>query len=962
MFFSKLEHFVQSHLTVKLVLLFVLFFSAVSLLLTYFFMSYQKSILTHELQKRARSLAQNLVYNSRNYFDRPDISIINSFVLGVCEEPDIKNVYLTDVKGKILSCADTSHPNIRISIPANITDQGINQLLSITQIPINRTIVPVEINDALTIDINSPLIPPSRKDIYYQAGKITENMMAGFAPDSDEISFLDGGDQEVNFHMMSISIHDRKLRLLLDIGANGFWSHNGRYMAFNKPLGIEKSDWAELCLFDKKTGTVKSIVKRENDWAVPCFTPDDKYIITHLEAESGFNITNLFKFPCDGGEPEQLTFLENFFWYPDCSPDGKWILISDIWLRKQYVYDTETKKVSRVFPDLKDDHWCGSFSPDGKKICYHRCLDAKSFSWDIFIADFPLIKKSRSTIDLYGVRLTNTGGLKHYVTRWSPDGKWIAYTQVSRFRNISRSDICVIPSQGGEPINLTESPPTHRQVIGYAVLDVSLASLNRAVSTGNHIALLIFFLFNGIGALGAFFLVRNVVNPVQRLRKAAGEIAQGNLDQQVTASRNDEIGDLAVSFNRMTEQLKVSREEIEVGSLKLAKKHDELEKAYRELDSLDKAKDNFISLVSHEIRTPLSSILMYSEMLKDGLVKSEDKARTFHNIIVEECKRLTRLINDVLDLSKMEAGRMTFTSEILNIRELVQEVFTRFQANLANHRLHSNFDKSPEDLFLRGNRDKVIQVLTNIISNSIKFTPEGGTISASWQNGEGVGIVSIADNGKGIPKDDIPKVFDRFCQLENMENHSGGTGLGMTISKSIIENLGGKIWIESTIGKGTTVFFTLPLAEIVPESKEQITEVNSLKEPNGVLYNEENNSFKILIVDDDESLRAALSECVQSTGYTPLLAADGQEGLEMVQKHQPDLIMLDVMLPRISGLEVCRTIRNNPDMQGIKIIILSALGQEKDKLEGFLAGADRYMTKPFSYEELMSAVAECSEK
>jgi len=367
-----------------------------------------------------------------------------------------------------------------------------------------------------------------------------------------------------------------------------------------------------------------------------------------------------------------------------------------------------------------------------------------------------------------------------------------------------------------------QGPPPISQPLGYAILDVSLESMNRALATGTKHAIVITLAMIFVGGLAVIYLVKSIANPIQDLADATKSVAEGDLERTVPITRSDEIGILADSFNHMIQQLKVSREKIESWNreletkvaertAELKEKHNELERAYEELKTLDKAKDDFLSLVSHELRTPLSSILLYSEMLLDGIASSEEDRTEFLSTIVDNCKRLTRLINDVLDLSKIEAGRMPFTIERLNIRELVMETLGSIRPNLDSKKIHFDCEQVGEDVTLWGDRDKIIQVLTNITSNAIKFTPEGGSITVSVSDGGGdVGKIAVKDTGKGIKKEDIAKVFDRFSQLESIDHHSEGTGLGMTISKSIIERLGGEIWIESEPGKGTTVFFTLP--------------------------------------------------------------------------------------------------------------------------------------------------------
>lgn len=221
-----------------------------------------------------------------------------------------------------------------------------------------------------------------------------------------------------------------------------------------------------------------------------------------------------------------------------------------------------------------------------------------------------------------------------------------------------------------------------------------------------------------------------------------------------------------------------------------------------------------------------------------------------------------------------------------------------------------------------------------------------------------MGTITVRNSGEGIKREDIPKVFDKFSQLKNINHHSDGTGLGMTISKSIIEHHGGEIWIDSEIGIGTTVYFTLPVAKLISKStdgsdKKNISLIKSDYQQFG-----KHIPNKILIVDDEAPFRTALKGCIEHAGYTTIEASGGKEALQMIKEHHPELIILDVMMPDISGLEVCRRIRNDRETSGLKVIILSAKGQDKEKEEGIIAGADRYITKPFNYQNLLNTIEE----
>ena len=434
--------------------------------------------------------------------------------------------------------------------------------------------------------------------------------------------------------------------------------------------------------------------------------------------------------------------------------------------------------------------------------------------------------------------------------------KWITTTQNNIWRTITlieierkhaNSDEIILFSlpEVSEELENNGSRASYKEKLGFVILNVSLESMNRALSVATRRAIIITLVMIVLGALAVICLVRSVAVPIYRLADATGAVAKGDLNQKVPINRSDEIGILADSFNRMIRQLKVSREKIEAWNRELEakvagrtkeleQKHYELKKAYEELQTLDKAKDDFLSLVSHELRTPLSSILLYSEMLLDGVADSEESRIEFLSTIVDSCRRLTRLINDVLDLSKIEAGRMQFKLEKLDFKELVSDTLISIRPKIESKKINLDFTNIEGEFHLWGDRDKVIHVLTNIISNAIKFTPEGGRISVSLTNCGKMGKVAVEDTGKGIKKEDILKVFDRFSQLESIDHHSEGTGLGMTISKSIIERLGGKIWIESEARRGTIVFFTLPTAMRVSGTKTEKMLKNGRGGPNGL--------------------------------------------------------------------------------------------------------------------------------
>ena len=938
MFFSSVIKLLQSRLATKLILAVVLLLSIVSILLTSFFITRQKKLLSDELYKRAHALAQNLAYNSRNDLLSKDNSIIQSFADGVQEEPDVENVFLTNLEGCVLAYSDSTIADKTIHLPDKIESNNSEIWTPLSTTFLNRIIVPVEV-DVPTVDTKKVLYSSSY-DTDYQDMKFVSHdsfYFAAFNPNGDEIIHTLQSRYEGNSAIMSIGLKKRNMRMLVFNGVNGRWSNNGRYLVFTDTGNNQ------LTVLDTETRAVKTLGVT---YAPSCFTPDDKYIITTLTIEYTDTSWKLFKIPREGGEPEQLTFHKGGHFHPDCSPDGKWILYHQD-RRALYVYNTDEKKSTRLFPDLQVNHIFGSFSPDGSRLCYIRDVDNGQ---DIYIADFHGDNTQLSKEKKYGYRLTFDGGSK-WLPDWSPDNKWIVYSYAPS--RLQSNDIWIVPSQGGDPINIIRSLQTKNKRVGYAVLDVSTENLTRAIAESRRTALIFTLLLTGIGILCAFVLVRNIVRPVEAVAHAAEEFARGNFGQTVLIRRNDEIGVLVDTFDRMMNKLKILIDEKDI-------RNRELEKAYEELKTLDKSKDDFLSLVSHEIRTPLSSILLHSDMLLQGLGSTPERLNQYSQNIHNDCVRLTRLVNDVLDLSKIEMGRMPFSQETLLVQDVVTEAVSSVRSVLDDKGLNYCED-IPSGNYLIGDRDRIIQVLINILSNAIKFTPRGGNITISFQSDGATGTFIIKDTGKGIKKEHIPKVFDRFSQLEPINHHSEGSGLGMAIVKSIVERHGGKIWIESEPGQGTAVYFTLPMSEQPPD-KHHIsvyTEQQDMQNSDNI---SKTTSNTILIADDEAPFRESLSDCFEHNGYSVIQASNGSEALNKVMKYLPALLMLDVMMPDMSGLDVCRKLRENPKTKKIKIIMLSARGQEKEKADGMQAGADRYITKPFNYVELMTVVDELLKK
>jgi len=389
---------------------------------------------------------------------------------------------------------------------------------------------------------------------------------------------------------------------------------------------------------------------------------------------------------------------------------------------------------------------------------------------------------------------------------------------------------------------------------------------------------------------------------------------------------------------------------------------------------VDQMKTDFISTVSHELRTPLTSVLGFTKIIKkkmDELVfpsldlRDKKMERTVRqvsdniNIIISEGERLTKLINDVLDIAKMEAGKIEWNMQPLAATDLIGQAASATAA-LFEYR-ESPLQISTEENLpqILGDKDRLIQVVINLISNAVKFTPQGFIACKAVKNRDEI-VISILDSGTGIAREDQSKVFEKFKQVgDTLTDKPKGTGLGLPISKQIVEHHGGRIWVESEIGKGSVFSFSLP----IPETRETALPVETAKPSTRLLREEkpidlalvEKSQGTILIVDDDPNIRELLKQVIQAKGYSTREAQDGMEALSLLKEIKPDLMVLDIMMPRIDGFDLAAILKNTPDLKDMPIIILSIL---EDKERGLQLGIDRYLTKPFDAEHLMQEIEE----
>ena len=404
----------------------------------------------------------------------------------------------------------------------------------------------------------------------------------------------------------------------------------------------------------------------------------------------------------------------------------------------------------------------------------------------------------------------------------------------------------------------------------------------------------------------------------------------------------------------------------------------EAEEAGKAAEQANEAKSAFLSTVSHELRTPLTSVLGFAKIIRKRLEekifpvvdKSDAKTEKTINqisenlqVVISEGERLTHLINDVLDLAKIEAGKMEWSQESIFMAEVAERAIAA-TSSLFDQKALKLIREIESDLpEITGDKDKLIQVFINLISNAVKFTDKGSVTCRLYRRGDEL-IGSVSDTGIGISPEDFGAVFEQFKQVggDTLTDKPKGTGLGLPICKEIVEHHGGRIWLESEQGKGSTFFFALPVnKKVVSERPMHLNElVHQLKvQVANSKLNIIGDAANILIVDDDDSIRSLLEQELGEAGYTIHQAGNGKEALEKVRNHKPDLIILDIMMPEMNGFDVAAVLKNDPQTMDIPIIVLSVV---QDKARGFRIGVDRYLTKPIDTGLLFNEVGSLLEQ
>lgn len=407
-----------------------------------------------------------------------------------------------------------------------------------------------------------------------------------------------------------------------------------------------------------------------------------------------------------------------------------------------------------------------------------------------------------------------------------------------------------------------------------------------------------------------------------------------------------ELKHLNEDYQKQNIQIKKQNDTLLELHTQLRDKAEELEIQKERAEESTKTKSQFLASMSHELRTPMNSILGLTELiLQKGILRENDKERL--EVVLKNSKRLMNLINDILDLSKIEAGKMELHFEDTSLDELISDVEIYIRPLLINKPLEFKVLKATNtSLIIKTDRSKVTQVLTNLLSNAIKFTERGFVEFKILTNEKSQLVFRISDSGIGISEEEQKIIFDEFRQIDGTSTRKySGTGLGLNISKKIADLLNGSITVQSQPGIGSSFSLAIPFSIVKEIPRTELPKVNPV-----IL--KKNRLNPILIIDDDAEVRYTIGQYLTTKGYEVIYAEDGEKGIEKAIKFQPFAITLDIMLPKRDGWNVLKDLKENRLTKDIPVIMVSILNEQN---LGYGLGAFDYFVKPVSANQLLSA-------
>ncbi|MEG4197533.1 urea ABC transporter substrate-binding protein [Microcoleus sp. Pol12A5] len=497
-----------------------------------------------------------------------------------------------------------------------------------------------------------------------------------------------------------------------------------------------------------------------------------------------------------------------------------------------------------------------------------------------------------------------------------------------------------------------------------------------------------------IAGIVAFVSVSAIIRNLGLLRETAEQMASGDLTARSPVVSNDAIGVLSSTLNTMAQQISSLLNGLEVRQRQLEERSGELEVAKNAAEAANRAKSTFLANMTHELRTPLNAIIGYSELLQEEALElgEEEFVMDLASINIAG-KQLLTIISDILDISKIEAGKMTLFLETFDVLNLLEQVVTMVQPQLGKNgnTLMVNCDRNIGTIY--SDLSKLRQALLNLVSNAAKFTDRGKiTINVWKEEGEVLPIgnseelsadpsrcqqpsivFQVTDTGIGMTEDQVSRLFGAFAQADDSTTRKyGGTGLGLTISRKFCQMMGGDITVDSEFGCGSSFTIRLPvvvtspkeapddreIAEMQPKFSDDLeTSVAATEAKQKVVRSQPldlPDAATVLVIDDDPDARDLMTRCLSKQGFRVRSSASGQGGLLLAKELLPDAIILDVMMPSMDGWAVLSALKADRDLVDIPVIMITFLDDQNQGLE---LGAAEYVRKPVDYKRFAALLS-----
>jgi signal transduction histidine kinase/ActR/RegA family two-component response regulator len=530
----------------------------------------------------------------------------------------------------------------------------------------------------------------------------------------------------------------------------------------------------------------------------------------------------------------------------------------------------------------------------------------------------------------------------------NPQGKPLITTTASRLQ----SKASETTTDTTVPIPAAGQAAGQRAVLGTLTLTATVATTNDLLARYASVFGSLFF----VAAGGALFLsrwvARRAVEPVIRLSHVMEDVAaSGDFQRRVAEAGDDEFAKLSRSFNALLHQLHVNDSD-------LRRTLAQLVEAKNTAEAANTAKSQFLANMSHEIRTPLNGVITMAEIMAAGDLSAPQRQKL--DVVRNSSAALLLILNDLLDLSKIEAGHVELLIEDQDLSGLLREMHDSYGPMLRQKGLEPILSV-PEDLSGHWRIDayRLRQVISNLMSNALKFTAQGSITlggQVNWPSpDEAIVTLTVSDTGIGIPRDKIDRLFEKFVQVDGSTTRQyGGTGLGLAICRELVSMMGGKIWIESVEGEGSTFYVQLPLTRSLsaplPAPKPK---------PTSAVTHSPRPRLKILAAEDVRANQMVLQAALEHRNIDLTLVDNGAQALEAFGLERFDLILMDIQMPVMDGLAATRAIRNTERLSGLAptpIIALSANAMDYQIASYREAGCDDYIAKPIDLTRLANAI------